>query len=168
MKAAKRKPKVANMSENHDDHAGVIAHPPFIYLGGVLFGFFCQLLWPLGLLGAGWRYLAGVSLIVIGFASILAAGLQFHRAGTSVPTHTPTTAVVTHGLYALSRNPIYVALTVIYLGIAFAADNAWILIFLAPVLLVMQIGVIHREERYLERKFGEDYRRYKERVRRWL
>jgi len=76
--------------------------------------------------------------------------------------------MVTDGLYGLSRNPIYVALTGIALGIGIAADNAWVLSMLVPTLAIMRTGVIAREERYLEGKFGAAYRQYKAAVRRWL
>ena len=90
------------------------------------------------------------------------------RAGTSERTSVPTTALVTTGPFRFSRNPLYVALTLAYLGIAVAAQSLWALALLIVVLIVMQQGVIGREERYLERPFGADYLRYKERVRRWI
>ena len=80
----------------------------------------------------------------------------------------PSTTVVTTGLYRLSRNPIYLGLAALYLGLAFAANSGWAVILLLPILAVMRYGVIAREERYLEAKFGDDYRAYKARVRRWL
>ncbi|MCH7635332.1 MAG: isoprenylcysteine carboxylmethyltransferase family protein, partial [Proteobacteria bacterium] len=67
-----------------------------------------------------------------------------------------------------SRNPMYLALSLLYAGIGIAADGPWTLALLVPLLLVMHYGVIIREERYLERKFGDDYRRYKSTTRRWL
>jgi protein-S-isoprenylcysteine O-methyltransferase Ste14 len=93
---------------------------------------------------------------------------QFERAGTNHGTHKPATALVTGGLNRFSRNPIYISLSLIYAGIALLANSAWALVLLVPLLIVMHYGVIVREERYLEMKFGEDYRRYKAAVRRWL
>ncbi len=72
------------------------------------------------------------------------------------------------GPYRFTRNPIYLGMTIIFTGIAIAADSIWVLALLVPVLVIMNIGVIMREERYLEGKFGEDYRQYKASVRRWL
>ena len=77
-------------------------------------------------------------------------------------------ALVTGGIYRHTRNPLYVALALVYAGIAVAADSLWALMFLAPCLGVIRYGVIAREEAYLERKFGEEYRRFKSAVRRWL
>jgi protein-S-isoprenylcysteine O-methyltransferase Ste14 len=90
------------------------------------------------------------------------------RAGTSFRTERPTTAIVTAGPFRYSRNPIYVALTLLYLGIGMVLNALWVLLLIVPVIAVMQRGVIAREERYLERKFGDEYRRYQVRVRRWL
>jgi protein-S-isoprenylcysteine O-methyltransferase Ste14 len=75
---------------------------------------------------------------------------------------------VTSGIHGRSRNPIYVGLFLIYVGIGVAARSPWILIFTLPLALVMRYGVVAREEAYLERRFGDAYRQYKTRVRRWL
>ena len=90
------------------------------------------------------------------------------RAGTAIRPTIPTTALVTTGPFRFTRNPLYVGATIIYVGIAVAARSLWALALLLVVLAVMQRGVIDREEHYLERKFGADYVRYKERVRRWI
>ncbi len=82
--------------------------------------------------------------------------------------HEPATAILSDGLYGVSRNPIYLGLTAIYLGVGVMADAGWVAVLLGPLLAVMHFGVIAREERYLERKFGDEYRRYKAKVRRWI
>ncbi len=98
----------------------------------------------------------------------MAAVRRFKAAGTSFHTHEPATAILSDGLYGVSRNPIYLALTAIYLGVGVMADAGWVLALLGPLLLVMHYGVIAREERYLERKFGDEYLRYRAKVRRWI
>jgi len=90
------------------------------------------------------------------------------RAGTAVSTRIPTAALVTTGPFRFSRNPLSVSSTLFYLGIAIAAQSLWALVLLPVVLAVVQHGVIYREERYLEDRFGADYVRYKDRVRRWI
>jgi protein-S-isoprenylcysteine O-methyltransferase Ste14 len=80
----------------------------------------------------------------------------------------PTTAIVESGPYRFSRNPIYLAMFIGLVGLAFAFDNLWILIALVPFALVIRYGVVAREEAYLERKFGNRYGGYRSRVRRWL
>ena len=91
-----------------------------------------------------------------------------HRAGTNVDPYEPATAVVTGGPYRFTRNPMYVGFTLMYAGIS-ALFNALPPVLLLPVVQqLMRRGVIEREERYLERKFGDEYLQYKEKVRRWI
>ena len=105
------------------------------------------------------------SAALIGISAARALG----RAGTTISVDRPTTAIVVDGPYRYSRNPLYVTLTLLSLGLGAAALNTpWALVLLPPLVLLMQRGVVEREERYLERKFGEEYLHYKRRVRRWL
>ena len=113
------------------------------------------------------QYSLGAVLIVLGAVILAAAMRQFRRAGTNLPTNRPTTALVTDGLYRFSRNPIYIALSLIYVGIGIAADSPWVLGLPLPILVIIRYGVIALEERYLERKFGQEYLRYKASLRRW-
>ncbi len=92
----------------------------------------------------------------------------FHLAGTSVVPGEPSTALVVTGPYALTRNPIYIGFVVAYFGLAIVLTSAWMLLLLIPVLVILQRGVVEREEAYLEGKFGEAYRKYQARVPRWL
>lgn len=90
------------------------------------------------------------------------------RAGTNLHPGSPAKALVVTGPFAFSRNPLYVARTLLYLGLAFAMDTLWPILALAPLLGVMHYGVIRREERYLDERFGSAYRQYQARVRRWV
>jgi protein-S-isoprenylcysteine O-methyltransferase Ste14 len=111
--------------------------------------------------------IAGV-LIVAGLA-LMAAGIRdFSRGGTPVPTNQPTRALVTTGIHRWSRNPIYVGMFLVYGGIGVAARSPWIVILTLPLAITIRYGVVAREEAYLERRFGDAYRSYKARVRRWL
>ncbi len=154
---------------NGDDHPDVVVRPPVLYGGAVLVGAALEI-WgvrlPL-LADDVWRW-AGAALIAAGIGLALVCVLGFRRAGTNVEPWRPATALVLSGPYRFSRNPIYVGLTLAYAGIAVAADSLWMVTLLVPVLAVMQSGVVRREEAYLERRFGDDYRAYKARVRRWL
>ncbi len=156
------------MVGNSKDGPGVVAPPPLIYLGFLLLGLGLDQLWPTAVLPDHARYIAGPALIVLGLAILTAAVRRFGKARTHVQTRKPATAIVTGGPYRVSRNPIYPAFAAIHAGIAVAADSLWVLLLLVPALIVVRYGVIAREERYLEEKFGEDYLRYKARVRRWL
>ncbi len=153
---------------DNDDTAGVIAPPPLIYLAWLVVGLALNVLWPAGLGVDGGRYAVGAVLFALGGAVAAFSIRQLRNAGTNFETHKPTTAVVTGGPYRFSRNPIYVALTLAYAGIAVAVDSLWVLALLVPAVVVMRYGVIAREERYLERRFGAEYRRYRATVRRWL
>jgi protein-S-isoprenylcysteine O-methyltransferase Ste14 len=90
------------------------------------------------------------------------------RAGTNVDPREPTTAIVTGGPYRFTRNPLYLSMTLVYAGITALANALPAALLLPAVLAFMRRGVIEREERYLERKFGDEYMDYKARVRRWI
>ena len=150
------------------DTAGVIAPPPVIYLTSLVIGLVFRALVPTPFLPRGLAFMLGAILIAIAVWLSVWGVRVMHRAGTSEKTSLPTTALVTTGPFRYSRNPLYVSLTLAYLGIAVAAQSLWALALLIVVLAVMLRGVIGREERYLERRFGADYLRYKERVRRWI
>ena len=163
---------VSSATGTAGDHPGVIARPPriaYLFLGiGAILGW----LWPLSLLPAGspaaLRFGVGGGLVAVGLVVMTLAVRAFRDAGTNVETPKPATALVTDGIYARSRNPMYVALALLFAGIAVLADSGWLALLLVPYVAVLRIGVIAREERYLERKFGAPYRAYRARVRRWL
>jgi protein-S-isoprenylcysteine O-methyltransferase Ste14 len=90
------------------------------------------------------------------------------HAGTPANPYKPVSHIATEGPFRYTRNPAYLAMTMIYTGIAGLANALWAILLLPVALLVIQRGVIEREEHYLERKFGEEYLRYKARVRRWI
>jgi len=90
------------------------------------------------------------------------------RAGSNVPTSLPSTTIIDTGPYRFTRNPIYLGMMLGLIGLAVALNSLWLLLTLAPFALVIRYGVVAREEAYLERKFGDAYRHYRARVRRWL
>ena len=156
------------MTEERPDHADVIGPPPLLYTAALVIGAGLEWFWPTAI-GLGWLpLLLGAILILAGLAIALWGALALRRAGTAIPPNRPTTELVTDGPFRWSRNPLYLALTLIYAGVGLIADDLWILVLLVPLLLLLHWGVVVREERYLEAKFGEAYRRYKQRVRRWL
>jgi protein-S-isoprenylcysteine O-methyltransferase Ste14 len=152
------------------DVAGVIALPPFIFLCFLVAATMFEAIVPLSLLSAHaiTRYLVGAVLALGGFVMIGLGTRRFVAAGTNIPPNLPTTALVVDGIYGRTRNPLYLGSTLVYLGLGVAAGSLWPIVFLAPLLWVIKVGVIAREERYLERKFGDAYRAYKTRVRRWM
>lgn len=154
-----------------DDHPGVIAKPPIIYGTGLIVGIALNAVIQahLGFPGGPdlWRWI-GIALVAGAFALAGWAIVTFQRAGTNVQPHLPATKIVSTGPYGFSRNPMYVSLTALYVGVGLATDNPWILLGLIAILPVMSIGVVRREERYLAAKFGEAYTDYCNRVRRWI
>jgi protein-S-isoprenylcysteine O-methyltransferase Ste14 len=151
------------------DNAHVLVRPPLAWLLSVIAGLVLGWLVPLPFvpagLPAGW---VGGIVFVLGPALLAWAFVTMTRAGSNVPTHLPTLTIVDRGPYRFTRNPIYCGMFVGLIGLAIAFDNLWILAMLAPFALVIRYGVVAREEAYLERKFGDVYRNYKARVRRWL
>ncbi len=156
------------MVEQTRDSAGVIAPPPLIYAGGLVAGLTLQRIFPVHLVPRPVARAAGLLLIGLSLVIAVPAFLAMRRAGTDVRPDKPTTALVTEGPFGHSRNPLYLSTALLYTGIAAFANAPWPKLLLPAVLLVIQRGVIEREERYLERKFGDEYRRYKARVRRWI
>jgi protein-S-isoprenylcysteine O-methyltransferase Ste14 len=152
------------------DVAGVVAAPPFIFLGFLAAATLLEVIAPLSLLGAHAivRYVAGAALALGGFVMIGLGARRFLAAGTNIPPNLPTTTLVVDGIYGRTRNPLYLGSTLVYLGLSVAAGSLWAFVLLVPLLWVINMGVVAREERYLERKFGDAYRAYKARVRRWV
>ena len=93
---------------------------------------------------------------------------RFRRAATPFDVRKAASTLITDGPYRFSRNPAYQSLKLLYVGIGLFLNNGWVLILVVPVLLVMDLWVVRREEEHLEAKFGNEYRNYKAEVRRWL
>ncbi len=148
---------------------GITVPPPVTYLVALLIGIGLQRLWPTAPFPVPWHYVAGVVLPLLALVILPPVLTRFRRAGTPFfDFRKRASALITDGPYRFSRNPSYVALTLLYLGLGTILNNAWVLFLVIPVLLVMHFGVVLREERHLEAVFGEEYVRYKSAVRRWL
>jgi protein-S-isoprenylcysteine O-methyltransferase Ste14 len=160
---------VANTSDrNNLDHPDVRIPPPLIYVAGLALGFLLERQFPVLVLpNTPGRGVALVCVAVWAILTVWSIGL-FRRARTSMIPIKPTTALVVSGPYEFTRNPMYFGLICLYLGLALWFGVFWALILLPAVIAAMQYYVISREEQYLERKFGEEYLRYKARVRRWI
>lgn len=150
------------------DVAGVPLPPPLVYLAGLGVGAIVEWFWPTPDLAWPLAVLAGV----LGAAAflLLAGGAQrrFSRAGTPAIPFQPSTALVVSGPYRFTRNPMYLGMAVLHLGLALAFGLLWALALLPVVVLVIDRLVIAREEPYLERRFGAEYVAFKSRVRRWM
>ena len=159
----------SQMKEDARDTAGVIVPPPLIYLPTLLVGLALHFAVPVSFLPGYWLQLA-IGLPLIGASGIVVATAfrTMRRAGTEINVNKPTTAIVMQGPYRFSRNPMYLAMTLLYLGIAISLSALWMLVLVPIPFAIINLGVIKREERYLKQKFGQEYLSYKARVRRWL
>jgi len=150
------------------DTAQVLVLPPLVYGGAFVMGLLLHLVSPLHIPPTTLARGIGVVCVLVSLPLALATLRVLSRAHTPVDPMKPTTALVTEGPFRYSRNPIYVALTLLYLGVAFLVNALWILLLVVPAVVVIRYGVIAREEAYLTRKFGDPYRQYTAQVRRWL
>ena len=154
--------------------AGAVVRPPQLFLAVLLLGFVADhvlpLPFPVPRIGLVHWISAGIagSLIIIGVAAFAAGIRNFSSATTPVQGTKPANTLVTSGIHGWSRNPIYVGMFLLYGGIGLAVRSPWILILTLPLAITIRYGVVAREETYLERRFGDAYRHYKARVRRWL
>jgi protein-S-isoprenylcysteine O-methyltransferase Ste14 len=155
------------MATTAADNPGVIARPPLIYLGAFAIVLVCRWLWPLPIVDrAVWP--AGLALVALGVGIALWGRRTMRAAGTNINPGRPATTIVTAGPFRFSRNPLYMSLFTVFLGLTIAVNTWWGIVMLVPLFLVMHRGVVAREERYLDAKFGASYRQYRARVRRYL
>ena len=150
------------------DNAGVAFHPPVLLLLALSLGFGAKWLTPLPLLPDDVALPVGPVVVAASFGWVIWAVVTMRRAGGSIPTSEPTEAIVVRGPYAWSRNPIYLSMVALQVGVGIWANSTWFLGLAAVSAGLLWWGVISREERYLERKFGQAYLAYKANVRRWL
>jgi len=154
------------------DRAAVHIIPPLMPLGTVVLGIGLELLLPIDVgftLPAGLQYWIG-GLIFVG--SLLGLALWpvilLRRSGQSEFPWRPTPSIVEKGPFRFTRNPMYLQMVVACIGVAIALMNVWILVLTPVCAWFLQQLAILPEEAYLERKFGDEYRAYKSRVRRWI
>jgi protein-S-isoprenylcysteine O-methyltransferase Ste14 len=150
----------------HKDHATIKIHPPVLLLLH-----FVAIVILTKIFRLSFRAIptwSGYLIVAFGLLMAISAIWQFREARTTVDPHGSVSAIVSNGPYRFSRNPIYIGLVSILIGLPLIYGNLWGLI-LAPVfVLLMNQLVIQHEEAYLEKKFGDVYTSYKSRVRRWL
>ncbi len=156
------------MSEETMDNPRVIAFPPALFAGTLALGLSLHFIFPINFLPRSLSIVSGVVLLVGAALIAISAFRAMRRAQTAVNPSQPTTAIVFDGAFGFSRNPLYLSLTMLYVGIGLLFNALWALLLLLPLIVVVQNGVIKREEHYLEQKFGDKYLRYKASVRRWV
>lgn len=159
------------MPNNKPDRAPIIAPPPLIVLVCILLGFGAKdFIWPLPVFAAKTNLQVSIGAAIVVFAIIVVASCRraFVERGTHPNPYTPTKAVVTKGLYGLSRNPIYIAFLLIVLSFVLFTNSLWFIGSAVLTFLLLNFGVVKREEKYLHEKFGANYDEYCQRVRRWI
>jgi protein-S-isoprenylcysteine O-methyltransferase Ste14 len=159
------------MANPQPDNPGVIAPPPFIYGGMFLLSLLLHKRRPLRFdprLPRSIRRLFGASLIGIAGTTVISAVSAMRKQHTNIDPSQPTTALVVEGPFKVSRNPLYLSMTFFFIGLSMLRNTLWTLLLMPITLLIMRKGVIEREERYLTRKFGDQYTQYQTQVRRWI
>jgi protein-S-isoprenylcysteine O-methyltransferase Ste14 len=154
--------------KNNTDNPGVIAPPPLIYASALAAGLLANRRYHIPFLPRRLTRMLGWPLVACGLVIGFLGDREMHRAETNVDPYKPATSVVTGGPFRFTRNPLYLSMTLIYGGISALANALPAALLLPVVLRLMRRGVIEREERYLERKFGDEYIEYKEKVPRWI
>jgi protein-S-isoprenylcysteine O-methyltransferase Ste14 len=156
------------MPDDEHDKAGVVAPPPLIYLVTLVLGLLLGRRFPIRFLPG--KMARGLGMPLLGGGVLLLGWFEWtmRQADTPASPYRPVEHIATEGPFRYSRNPGYLSMAMIYAGIAGLANTLWAILLLPVALLAIQRGVIEREERYLEHKFGEEYLSYKTQVRRWI
>ena len=156
---------------NIKDSPGVFIPPPLIYAAFFLLSFLLQGYFTIKgafFFHSHWANIIGTLFYFTGLAFIFPAAFEFVKSKNTIITAKPATSLQTTGIYSISRNPMYVGLTFIYMGLTFQFGNWWTLFLVLPLIVLITYQVILPEERYLTRAFGDEYANYKKMVRRWF
>lgn len=154
-------------ASSFSDNAGVVAPAPVLYGTAIAVGLAAEFALPIALLPRPISLWLGAVTIAISIPIAVSAFRALARAHTAFDARKPTNRIVTDGAFRYSRNPTYLSLTLLHVGIALVLGSLWVLFMVVPAVVVVHWGVVLREERYLEAKFGEEYRSYATKVRRW-
>ena len=152
------------------DSPGVSIMPPTVFYVCLILGGILEFLFPSNfpVFSKSLRIILGLVIGGAGFAFMAVAHEKFKRIGTNVPTNLPATTFVVQGAYNFSRNPMYVGGSFFFLGVGLAIGSLWLLVAYVPLGLYLALYVVPREEAYMERVYGDEYRAYCSRVRRWI
>ena len=152
------------------DNPGVYVPPPMIYAAFFGLASFVQSKLPINfiLLRSDMLHIIGWLLILVAAGLILTSLWRFWLSKNTLITIRSANSLQTNGIYAYTRNPMYLALLILYIGLACFFGNCWTFIFLLLLFFIIQHYVIGREEKYLNRTFRQDYTNYKVKVRRWI
>lgn len=155
---------------NTKEHPGIYLPPPVIYIAFFALSILLQELIPLNRL---WlrtpaMHVIGWLLVALYFVFAFCAIRQFIISKNTIVTIKPATSLQTTGIYAFTRNPMYLSLVLLYSGIGILYGNYWTFFLLPLLIVVVELYVIQKEEKYLRKAFGEQYDAYRKKVRRWI
>jgi protein-S-isoprenylcysteine O-methyltransferase Ste14 len=146
-----------------------IPWPPILYAAVLVAALALNRLVPLDWFGSAWGWTPiGAVMAVLGLGLGAAGFLAFRRAGTPVDPTARAEALATAGIYAWTRNPMYLGMTIAFIGFGLAFASEWLTILSLLMPLALQKLAVEREERHLEKRFGDAWRAYAARVRRWI
>jgi protein-S-isoprenylcysteine O-methyltransferase Ste14 len=151
-----------------NDRANVKILPPIVVGAALALGMAIAGLFPTPLLPSNVAIAVGTGFIVLSLPLVLLAARQLNRASTAFDVRKPTTTVVTTGIFRVSRNPVYLSMMLLYVGIAFLMNSPWMLLVAYPTGSALCLLAIRPEERYLATKFGDAYQNYTASVPRWI
>lgn len=151
-----------------NDSPKIAIHPMIIVLVYIVLGSILRRVWPLSIPDFEWLFYAGCALIAIGIGVLLLAVKEFSKKQANIGFTTSSTALVTEGIYKYTRNPMYLAFVINFIGISLAFNGFWDLVLIIPLVIALNQMVLVKEEAYLLEKFREEYKNYKNSVRRWI
>lgn len=156
--------------KNKEDSPGVYIPPPLIYALIFLAAVFIQKKISIddSIFHLQITKIAGVLFLIISLVFLISSLRQFFISKNTLIPIKPASSLQVNGIYNITRNPMYVGLAFVYLGISCFVGNWWNIILFPFLLLIVQEYIIKREEKYLLRRFGQEYVVYKTKVRRWL
>ena len=154
--------------EQDEKGASVKFPPPLIFLILMFVAYGMHYIWPIGISSPSEIKYVGIAMALLGFCAVILVSQSFKRVETNIEPWKPTTTIISTGIFAYSRNPIYVAFCLITIGVGIFLNSIWVLFSVIPSAMLVYYIAIKKEETYLEGKFGEEYLQYKSKVRRWL
>jgi len=160
--------KRSNKSDEQEATTGIRVIPPLIYLVGIIVGLVLEYLWKSYKLSVVFRVSVSLMLLIVSVVLIGLTLKQFKSSKTPFDVRKSASSLITDGPFQFSRNPGYIALTLLYMAFGILLSNMWVLVLVVPILLIVDIHIIRKEEANLLAVFGDHYIEYQSKVRRWF
>lgn len=155
---------------NEQDHPGIHKniHPPVVALTFIVIAYFLTRFIPMPFVAPMLLQNIGLAMTFVGFLLGVGALLEFRKARTTLDPHGSVNHLVASGIYRFTRNPIYLGFLLMVIGLPLNSGSYWGIVMAPFYIMAMTRLVIQHEEKYLEKKFKNQYTDYRSRVRRWL